>query len=364
MATANLEVILDADGHIQEDVEGISQYLPPLYKDAGSFNPLGLFPPLDHLHSAHMVQTPAVGRGKVGPDEWINFLDDVGIDATVLYPSTALAYGKIVSQDWAIAVTRAYNDWLYNTYVARSPRFKGMGLIPMQEPAAAVKELTRIVEELGFVGAMMPSMGLPNHVGSKEYWPIYQEAERLGCSLAVHGGCHSGMGFDHLNVYAPVHAMGHPMGIMISLAGIVFNGIFDRFPGIRIAFLEGGVAWFLMAMERFDGSHASHSEYQIRDDLLGPRLDQKVSEYMQKHINEGRLYIGVEGDEPDLAYAIKRIGKEPFLYSSDYPHEVTNETCKEEIEEILENEGLTPADKEAILHRNALRFYQLTPNGK
>ena len=172
------------------------------------------------------------------------------------------------------------------------------------------------------------------------------------------------MGFDHLNVYAPVHAMGHPMGIMISLAGIVFNGIFDRFPGIRIAFLEGGVAWFLMAMERFDGSHASHSEYQIRDDLLGPRLDQKVSEYMQKHINEGRLYIGVEGDEPDLAYAIKRIGSEPFLYSSDFPHEVTNETCKEEIEEILENEGLTPADKEALLHQNALRFYQLTPNGK
>ena len=145
-----------------------------------------------------------------------------------------------------------------------------MGLIPMQEPAAAVEELTRVVEELGFLGAMLPSMGLANHLGSKEYWPVYKEAERLGCSLSIHGGCHSGMGFDHLNVYAPVHAMGHPMGIMISLAGIVFNGIFDRFPGIRIAFLEGGVAWFLMAMERFDGSHASHSEYQIRDDLLGP----------------------------------------------------------------------------------------------
>ena len=364
MATANLEVVIDADGHIHEDGEGISEFLPPLYKKAGPFNPVGLFPPLDHLHFAHRVETPSAGRGRVGPEEWLLFLDDVGIDNTVLYPTTALAYGKIVSQDWAIAVTRAYNDWLHHTYLARSPRFGGMGLIPMQEPAAAVDELRRVVEELGMHGAMLPSMGLPNHLGAKEYWPIYQEAERLGCSLAIHGGCHSGMGFDHLNVYAPIHAMGHPMGIMIGLAGIVFNGIFDRFPNIRIAFLEGGVAWFLMAMERFDSSHLSHSEYQIREDLMGPGMHEKVSEYMIRHIKEGRLYIGVEGGEPSLAYAIQQVGSEPFLYSSDYPHEVTNETCKEEIEEVLENDGITAADKEAILHRNAQRFYKLAPNGK
>jgi len=363
VATANLEVVLDADGHIHEDGEGISQFLPPLYKNAGPYAPVGLFPPLDHLHSAHLVQTPAVGRGKVGPDEWIMFLDDVGIDTTVLYPTMGLAYGKIVSQDWAIAVCRAYNDWLHQTYLVKSPRFRGMGLIPMQEPEAAVEELRRVVEELGMHGAMLPSMGLPNHLGAKEYWPVYREAERLGCCLAIHGGCHSGMGFDHLNVYAPVHGMGHPMGIMIGLAGIVFNGIFDRFPNIKIAFLEGGVAWFLMAMERFDGSHASHSEYQIREDLLGPKLDEKVSDYMIRHIKAGRLYIGVEGGEPALSYAISQVGSEPFLYSSDFPHEVTNESCKEEIQEVLENDGLTTADKEAILNRNAQRFYDLTPTG-
>jgi predicted TIM-barrel fold metal-dependent hydrolase len=324
---------------------------------------MGLFPPLDHMHSAHFVQTPSAGRGKVGPDEWIGFLDDVGIDSTVLYPTVALAYGKIVSHDWAIAVTRAYNDWLHQTYLRKSPRFRGMALIPMQEPEAAVEELRRVVEELGMHGAILPSMGLPNHLGAQEYWPIYREAERLGCCLAVHGGCHSGMGFDHLNVYAPVHAMGHPMGIMIGLAGIVFNGIFDRFPNIKIAFLEGGVAWFLMAMERFDSSHLSHSEYQVRDVLMGPKPGEKVSEYMIEHIKAGRLYIGVEGGEPTLSYAISKVGSEAFLYSSDFPHEVTNETCKEEIEEVLENDEITTADKEAILHRNAQRFYNLTPTG-
>ena len=114
-----------------------------------------------------------------------------------------------------------------------------MALIPMQEPQAAVEELRRAVKELGMVGAMLPSTGLPNHLGAIEYWPVYEEAERLGCCLAVHGGAHSGIGLDYMNVYTPVHALGHPFGITISFAGILFNGIFDRYPGLRMAFPGG-----------------------------------------------------------------------------------------------------------------------------
>ena len=96
-------------------------------------------------------------------------------------PTTALSYGKIVSRDWAIATAQAYNDWLHDTYVKRDSRFHGVGLIPMQEPAEAVKELRRCVEDLGFVGAMLPSFGLPDHLGSKLYWP---STRRLTASAA------------------------------------------------------------------------------------------------------------------------------------------------------------------------------------
>ena len=108
-----------------------------------------------------------------------------------------------------------------------------MALIPLQDPAAAVEELRRAVQDLGMRGAILPSTGLKSHLGAKEYWPVYAEAERLGCCLAVHGGCHSGLGMDDLNVYTPVHALGHPYGMGIAFAGIVFNGICDKFPGIR-----------------------------------------------------------------------------------------------------------------------------------
>jgi predicted TIM-barrel fold metal-dependent hydrolase len=278
----------------------------------------------------------------------------------VLYPTAGLAYGRIVNRDWALAATRAYNDWLHATYLKVSPRFQGMALIPLQEPDAAITELRYAVQELGMCGAMLPATGLSEPLGAKRYWPVYAEAERLGCCLAIHGGSHNGMGLDYLNVHAGVHGLGHPFGILISFASIVLNGVFDKYPGLRIGFLEAGVAWLFMAMERLSGSYASHVTDDPREELFQLRDGEKVSDYIERQIAEGRLFVGVEGDEPLLAQAVKAVGNQPFLYSSDYPHEVNNETCKEEIEELLDNEELTQADKEAILYRNAERFYRLT----
>ena len=69
--------------------------------------------------------------------------------------------------------------------------------------------------------------------------------------------------------------------------------------------------------------------------------------------------MGVEGDEPDLAHAVRTVGSDPFIWSSDFPHEVTVETCALEIRELVENEEVPDADLEAILWRNAARLYGL-----
>ena len=111
-ATTNLEIIVDGDGHIMEDLKAMAEFLPPKFRDnpARGLN-ASLFPPLDHLHAGHFVETPGRRDRKgafVGPDGWEVFLSEVGIDATVLYPTQALSYGKIVSRDWAIAAARAY----------------------------------------------------------------------------------------------------------------------------------------------------------------------------------------------------------------------------------------------------------------
>jgi len=148
---------------------------------------------------------------------------------------------------------------------------------------------------------------------------------------------------------------------MISFTSILSNGIFDRCPNVRFAFLEAGVAWLFLLLERLTGSNRSFSQPNPRHELLRLGDGELASDYIQRQIAAGRILIGCEGDEPELAHAVKVAGNRPFLFSSDFPHEVTNETCKGEVRELLGNPRLTQADKEAILHGNAERFYRLGP---
>src|SRR5581483_4454935 len=185
------------------------------------------------------------------------------------------------------------------------------------------------------------STGLKSHLGDKLYWPVYAEADRLGCGLAVHGGAHSGLGFDHLNVFAAIHALGHPFGIAIVFASLVINGIFDKFPNVRFGFLEGGVGWFLLALERLEGSYKAFTPYDPRGEFLRLEPGESVADYIIRHVKAGRIYVGVEGEEPALAYAVKAVGPEAFVFSSDFPHEVNIDTCRHEVEEVLENDALS-----------------------
>lgn len=349
--------IIDADGHVIEDIAGIERYLPPAHRaHAGKFLST-LFPPMDHFHAAHLVTVPPeiLNRGPVGFEGWMRFLDEVGIEKTVLYPTVGLGYGKMVSLDWMQAATRAYNDWISETYLERSDRFQALGLLPLRDPEAALKELRRIVTELGMAGAMLPSTGLAYPLGAHEYWPVYEEANRLRCCLGIHGGGHSGLGFDQLNIFSAIHALGHPIGIMIAFASMLFNGVFDRYPGMRVGFMEAGVAWILTMLERCDGSYKSQPS---ADALIELKKGESVRQHILDLIGNGRIFIGCEGDEPELAATIKVVGNRPFVFSSDFPHEVTAGSCREEIAELMGNEAIGQADKAAILAGNAERLYQ------
>ena len=83
------------------------------------------------------------------------------------------------------------------------------------------------------------------------------------------------------------------------------------------------------------------------------------SRIITRKVQAGRIAVGVEGDEPALAYAVKVVGREAFIYSSDFPHEVNVDTVRGEIDELVANDELTDEDKAAILRENAARFYGL-----
>ena len=357
--------IIDGDGHIVERVggtAGVLDFVAEPYRTARGSLPI--FPDLDHLHNEPVSWLEGAGVGKaVGPAEWSAFLDEVGIEASVLYPTMGLAIGLMNNLDWAIVASRAYNDWLHAIYMQAHPRLHGMAVLPMQDPEAAADELRRAVTELGMRGGVLPSVGLKSPLGAKEYWPVYAEAERLGCALSVHGASGLRLGFDYISTRPAAHAISHPFGLLINLSSMVFTGVFDRFPGLRVAFLEGGVAWFLVAWERFDRSWATHVPFNPRNELLVLDEGQTVADYLARLADDGRLVIGCEGEEPDLARGIELVGSGAFMFSSDYPHEVSAQMCKEEVADIREHEALTDAQKADLLGRTAGRFYGLTEDG-
>jgi hypothetical protein len=350
--------IIDADGHVNDYACGdeIAQYMPRGNQMAR------LFPELDHLHFRYLKQNRR-NTGNPTPDDWMRFLDKTGISRTVLYPTAGLAVGRIMAEEWAVVACRAYNNWLYERFLNNKPRLKGIALIPFQNIEAAVTELRRAVNELGMVGGLLPSNGeaIQGHLGNKIYWPIYEEAEKLDCALAVHVGCLHRMGLDSFSTYYPAHALGHPFSLMIQAAAMLAHGVFERFPSLRVGFLEGGATWVAFMMDRLDRSyHEGHMQLNLDGNLIGgPELGEKASDYFKRQLREGRIFVGFDCDDDGLGTAVKKAGREPFLFGSDFPHEVFDAAkCRHEIDELLERYDLAAEDKKAVLGGNAARFYR------
>jgi predicted TIM-barrel fold metal-dependent hydrolase len=350
--------IIDADGHINDHACGdeIAEYMPKGNQMAK------LFPELDHLHFRYLKQNRR-NTGNPTPDDWIKFLDQTGISWTVLYPTAGLAVGRILAEDWACIACRAYNNWLYERFLNKEPRLKGVALIPFQNVDAGIAELRRAVRELGMLGGMLPSNGeaIQGHLGNRIYWPLYEEAEKLGCALAVHVGCLHHVGLDSFGVYYPAHALGHPFTLMIQAAAMLAHGVFDRFPKLRVAFLEGGATWVSFMMDRLDRSyHEGHIQLNQEGNLIGgPKEGEKASAYFKRQLRDGRIFVGFDVDDDGLGTAVSKAGRQPFLFGSDFPHEVFDaRKCRHEIDELLKRKDLSDDDKATTLGQNALRFYR------
>ncbi|HEX9880555.1 MAG TPA: amidohydrolase family protein [Candidatus Binatia bacterium] len=334
---------VDADGHVMENADDLIRFVPEPFGNRGARN---LIPSLDHFHtpSDGTPRTPGTFDPNTGPDQWLDFLKRTGTEYTVLYPTTGLAYGNVAFPQWALAYAQGYNDYIHNRYLKRSPAFQAVALIPMQNVADAVTELRRAVRDLGFIGAMIPSNGLTRHVSHPEYWPIYEEAEKLNCVMAVHGGSYINLGFNTYSIFPATRALGMPFPLAIALTGMMVDGVLDRFPKLRIGFMEGGTAWIPLVLDRLE----RELEYG------GLKLKRHPEDYFK----EDRIFVGCEGNEKALAYAIERVGPQSFMFASDFPHEISTDNCMEEINEILDREDLRNEHKTAILGDNARRFYQ------
>lgn len=347
--------IIDADGHVMELDEELVEYLPAPFGEMWWHRTYSLWPGWDGYVRALRGVGGWVRNGR-GPnaEDWINFLDTNGIEKTVLYPTQGLTLGVYQDLDFAVALARAYNDWLYDRFMRASPRLVGVALLPIQDVEESVKELRRCVTELGMPGAVMPSVVQARpYFGDPIYHPLWEAAQELDVPVAPHSGTAAYLGLDGLQNQAAAHCLEHPFGQWRQFTHMMFEGVFELFPRLRMAVLECGVGWVPWMMDRMD-------EEIERKGRFTQRLKKKPSDY----VRSGNLFFTGEVEEATLPYFAEHVRPDVILWASDYPHERSVDEFSHDIPTLLEREDVSDELKRRIFWDNPCRLYGLDADGE
>ncbi len=330
--------VIDSDAHARDSEEMIKPYLPEPFRSRKG-------PPSQRrVFDRHLGGT--LGQSGAKHEERLAAMDTQEIHTAVLYPTLGLGIGQVREPAYAAALCRAYNDFIAD-YCKVSPRLKAVANLPIFNPEDAVKELKRAVTELGLVGGMLGGQGHGKNFASPEFHPLYEEAVRLDAPLAVHASGGDEPGSEMFDQFICVHTTGHPFPVLRQLTAMVFGGIPELFPKLKLAYLEIGCGWLPYWMERLDG------EWEKRGKVEAPLCKRRPSEYL----TAGQIYYGCEPEEEMMSYVAQQFSSEILMYASDYPH--WDMTWPESAVLIWRREGLSMEAKKNILGDNARRFYNL-----
>ncbi|HEY7060544.1 MAG TPA: amidohydrolase family protein [Chloroflexota bacterium] len=328
--------ILDADGHALDNDAIYGQYLEAPYNERGRF----IYP----ADGFDRNQGERLGRRPADAQALLADMDVEGIDTMVLFPTFGLNLGMIREPDYAAALARAYNNWMADYRQAAPERLKAVAILPLADPPAAVRELERAAGDLGAVGAMMHTEVSRRNVADEEYWPIYAMAQRLNLPIAYHAhGSGSGDTYRWRN-FLGVHTWSHLPEQLITAASVAYGGVLERFPDLRVAFLEAGVGWVPFWLEHLD------EEWEKRK-FDAPLLTDRPSAYL----TNGRCWYSCEPEEKTIPYVAQWIGEDQIIYASDYPH--WDGGWPHSVDTLLERDDLSDTLKRKILGDNALRYY-------
>ena len=348
--------IVDADGHLDEIPEEIVEYFdPPLKGHAVIGRGHGLFPSWASLKNRARTYLGGEGyspyRDDPTPERWLAFADRAGIEQAMLYPTGGLGFGALDDPTLAVYIARAYNAWAYNRYMQPFPRLRCVGLLPWQNVPAAVDELKRIHGEFGMTSVVMHSMGLPTPLGDPIYWPVFEAAQDLGVFIGVHAGGTSRSG--EFTTGLPSFARGmlnHPIRLMVELTSLTFEGVFERFPNLKMGFLEAGCGWLPYMLDRLDEKWESEAAAR-----------RKLGKRPSDCLRDSPTYFPAEPYEATIPEIIRRLGADHVFFATDFPHEADEEGRIEHIDAMRGLTSVSETDKQRILRDNALRAYSLAP---
>ena len=250
--------------------------------------------------------------------------------------------------DFSLALARAANDWLVEHWLDADPRLRASIVLPgPNDPAAMAAEIDRVGDHPGFVQALLPARSGKLY-GKRLYWPVFDALERH----QIVGGIHFGGGNDGL----PPTPAGFPSWVAEEYSGemqvfesqlisILAEGLFQRFPGLRISFLESGFTWVPAWMWDLDRNWKG-----IRREV--PWLNRRPFEVLRDHVRFSTAPVSARSST-DLARVISWLGSDELLmFSSDYPHD-----HGDDLGVLLD--ALPEATRPKVMSENARSWYRL-----
>ncbi|MCY4144738.1 MAG: amidohydrolase family protein [Gammaproteobacteria bacterium] len=245
-------------------------------------------------------------------------LDDCEIDIAILTGSTANGACRMPDVDLGSAICCAFNDYTLEHWVASDARFRVAMAVNTQDPFGMAKEIDRIGSHPAVIAIIMPG-GATKPYGNRVYDPIYEACERNRLAVMIH---FSGEG---VGINGPPTAAGWPTHYvegrmmrapiyMAHMASFIFEGTFEKFPGLRIVNVEAGFAWMPWYLWRMDSDWKA-LRYQV------PWVKKPPSEYVKEHVRVNTQPIDEPENERDLEQIIEWMhGDQTLLFGSDYPH--------------------------------------------
>lgn len=272
-------------------------------------------------------------------------MEAMGATYGVLYPTTAMRLAMQPKRDWEYQLTLAYNRWVAEDLLAQEPQIRGMLYLPLHHHPECLEMIERLGDKPGVAGCVVSSPRY-ERIYSAGMLKIFSAMEERGLVLAFHGMANWGeSSLAPLPRWGAVQAVGVPHSNMVHMTNWLVNGMPERFPKLKVLWLESGIAWAHYLMQRLDNMYMGRVSE-------APLLKEKPSHYMRR-----MFYCSQPLERPEdpaaLEVAFRAVGAETQLvWGSNFPAHDFDVPAT-----IWDLPFLSESAKTAILGGNALKLF-------
>ena len=266
--------------------------------------------------------------------------DTTRVDVQVLSTIPVL-FSYWAKDDEGLMLSRFLNDHIAKVVRNAPKRFIGLGTVPMQNIDLAIEEMDRCITKLNLPGIEIGSNVNGRNLSEAEFQPIFEHAEKIGCTIFIHPW--EMMGQADMQKYWLPWLVGMPAETSRAICSIIFGGVFEKFPALKIAFAHGGGA-FPFTIGRID--HGFH----VRPDLCAIDNEKLPSSYLKHFYVDSLVH-----NETALSFLINGLGENQIALGSDYPFPLGEHHPGN----LIEGMELSDATKQRLLAGTAFEWIGL-----